>query len=94
MSDGRFLSGTPGDTLAFKALDTSRDEIVRYIVEQGITNPKALANWSFAPLGNTTVLFEIGPKAQDYQNDVTGGTIEDAGDGTEGNLHPNCHLRY
>ncbi|WP_299768093.1 bifunctional 2',3'-cyclic-nucleotide 2'-phosphodiesterase/3'-nucleotidase [uncultured Tateyamaria sp.] len=81
---GGNFPGAKGDTIVFEAPDTNRDVIVRYIVEQGTISPRADANWSFAPLDGTSVLFETGPKAQDYIDDVKGVTIEPAGDGPDG----------
>jgi len=83
-SGGGDFPGAKGDTVIFEAPDTNRDVIVRYIVDQGTINPTADANWTFAPLGGTSVLFDTGPNAQKYIDDVKGVQIEPAGDGPDG----------
>jgi 2',3'-cyclic-nucleotide 2'-phosphodiesterase/3'-nucleotidase len=80
---GSFPGASP-ETVIFEGPDTNRDVIVRYIVEQGSINPQADANWSFAPMEGTTVLFDTGPGGAGYADSVEGVTIEPAGDGPDG----------
>ena len=72
------------DKVVLVAPDTNRDVLVRYIVEQGTINPSADANWKFAAMPGTTVLFETGPRARKFLGDVKSVRIEDAGEGAEG----------
>lgn len=81
---GGAFPGADGTTVIYEAPDTNRDVIVRYIVEQGTINPAADANWGFAPMPGTTVLFDTGPGGAKYLGDVKGVQIEAAGDGVDG----------
>jgi 2',3'-cyclic-nucleotide 2'-phosphodiesterase/3'-nucleotidase len=80
---GNFPGASP-ETVIFEGPDTNRDVIVRYIVEQGTVSPSADANWTFAPMVGTTVLFDTGPAGAAYADGVEGVSIEPAGDGPDG----------
>jgi 2',3'-cyclic-nucleotide 2'-phosphodiesterase/3'-nucleotidase len=81
---GGSFPGADGSTVVFEAPDTNRDVIVRYIVDQGTINPAADGNWGFVPMPGTTVLFDTGPKAAEYLDQVPGLSIEPAGYGEDG----------
>lgn len=81
---GGTFPGADGSTIVFEAPDTNRDVIVRYIVEQGTIHPTADANWHFKAMPGTSVLFDTGPKAAAYADQVPGMTITPAGEGPDG----------
>lgn len=83
-SGGGSFPGAKGDTIVFEGPDTNRDVIVRYIVDQGTVSPSADSNWSFAPMADTTVLFETGPAGEAYADKLDGLTVTPAGSSDTG----------
>jgi 2',3'-cyclic-nucleotide 2'-phosphodiesterase/3'-nucleotidase len=81
---GGNFPGADGSTVVFEAPDANRDVLVRFIMEQGTIDPAADGNWGFAPLPGTTVLFDTGPRAAAYLDQVPGLAIEPAGEGADG----------
>ena len=81
---GGHFPGNDGTTVVFEAPDTNRDVVVRYIVEQGTVSLQADANWRFAALPGTSVLFDTGPKAAQYADKVPGMSISPAGEAPGG----------
>jgi 2',3'-cyclic-nucleotide 2'-phosphodiesterase/3'-nucleotidase len=83
---GGHFPGADGSTVVFRAPDTNRDIIVRYIVSNGTIAPSADGNWTFAPAPGTSVLFQTGPAAAQYVDEVRarGVQMEAAGDGDGG----------
>ena len=71
-------------TMTSQARIANLERAVRYIVEQGTISPKADANWTFAPLPGTSVLFDTGPSAAGYADAVSGVSITPAGEGPDG----------
>jgi 2',3'-cyclic-nucleotide 2'-phosphodiesterase/3'-nucleotidase len=68
---GGDFPGAEGDTIIFEGPDTNRDILIRYIMEQGEISPVARGNWTFAPLPGTSVIFDTGPGAAKYADQIT-----------------------
>ncbi len=85
-SGGGSFPGADGSTVILVAPDTNRDAIVRFIVAEGEISPAADGNWHLAPAGGASVLYDTGPAAAAYLDDVRarGLVIEPAGDTEEG----------
>ena len=81
---GGSFPGADGSTVIFEGPDTNRDVIVRYIVDKGTVSPRADGNWSFAPLADTTVIFETGPAGATYADSIAGMNITPAGNSDTG----------
>ncbi len=81
---GGNFPGISDEVVVFVGPDTNRDVLVRYIVEKGTVNPKADANWKFAPIADTSVVFDTGPGGRQHAGAVQGVSIEADGEGENG----------
>ncbi len=83
---GGNFPGIDSSKVIYAAPDTNRDVIVRYIVAGKTINPAADGNWSLAPLGGRTAIFETGPRAEKFLGEVTakGLRLAPAGKSAEG----------
>ena len=81
---GGHFPGVDSSKIIFEGPDTNRDLLVRFIQKEGTINPSADANWTFAPMPGTTVLFDTGPGGKGFLADVKGVKIEEAGEGENG----------
>ncbi|MDA0705088.1 MAG: bifunctional 2',3'-cyclic-nucleotide 2'-phosphodiesterase/3'-nucleotidase [Proteobacteria bacterium] len=61
---GGAFPGMDGSNIVIVAPDSNRDVLASYIIEEGIVNPTADGNWSFAPIpGDVNVVFSSSPEA-------------------------------
>ena len=81
---GGNFPGINDDVVVFVAPDTNRDVLVHYIIDRGTIDPVADGNWQLAPLPDTSVLFESGPRGKAFMALVRDAAIEWAGDGRDG----------
>ena len=65
---------------------STREVLRRYIARRRVLSPDGRTGWSFAPMPGTSVLFETGPAAAQYVDDLRarGLQVEPAGDGANG----------
>lgn len=83
-SGSGLFPGMGDSAIIYQAPDTNRDVIVRYIAGRGTIDPGAAANWQFAPMPGTSVLYDTGPGAAAYLAEVNALDITPAGDGPDG----------
>ncbi|WP_166416828.1 bifunctional 2',3'-cyclic-nucleotide 2'-phosphodiesterase/3'-nucleotidase [Cochlodiniinecator piscidefendens] len=69
-SGGGDFPGAFTDNTVFEGPDTNRDVIARYILEHDVIHPNTDRNWSFAPMPDTTVLFDTSPAAHTFLGDI------------------------
>ncbi|GHD98651.1 2', 3'-cyclic nucleotide 2'-phosphodiesterase [Defluviimonas sp. 20V17] len=81
---GGNFPGTGVETIIFEGPDTNRDVLLRHIMEKRTISPCAADTWRFSPMPGTSVLFDTGPKAQAYVQDLTSLNITPFGTGPDG----------
>lgn len=89
---GGQFPGADGSTVVADSSETTRDVIVRYMVEQGTLRPATSPNWRFAALPGTSVLFDTSPSAAKYADTLAALVLEPAGRTETGFARFRLHL--
>lgn len=81
---GGNFAGANGRNIVFEGPDTNRDILIRYITEHPDITLPAPPPWKFAPLPDTSVLFQSGPKAAAHLDDLDHLRVDHTGAGEDG----------
>lgn len=81
---GGNFAGADGRNIVFEGPDTNRDILIRYIAAHPDITLKGPPPWSFAPLPDTSVLFQSGPKAAAHLDDLDHLRVDHTGAGEDG----------
>jgi len=87
--------GFPGarrENVIYESPDINRDIVLRYVRARGVIDRPVHPTWSFAPMPGTSVLFDTGPGALAYMDDLEGMRVERVGNAQGGFLRLRIHL--
>lgn len=78
------FSVTDSTRVAFSATNTVRHILLTEVAATRVVDLKVEENWRFAPLPNTSFVFETSPRAAPFLPEVEGARIEHLGEGAAG----------
>ncbi|WP_415184323.1 bifunctional 2',3'-cyclic-nucleotide 2'-phosphodiesterase/3'-nucleotidase [Phaeovulum sp.] len=64
------FAGAEAGNIVLDSPDTIRDILLRYAIEAGDVHPRRTQIWRFAPAGQTTAVFDTGPGAAAYLDEL------------------------